>query len=453
MSSSPKITRTPPPRNLSDYVLTKQVGLDLGFTKVPSNAYKQWPDNAGEPGNSAVSTGFSNPIDIGFNFFFNGVNYKRICALENGQAILLDPAYVAPVTPPNPYAGYFYLPEIYDNSLGVYYNSRIASTFGSSGLSPSENRHVVLAPWSDQMYTSFNKLDNVRAGAIYVSGADATTVRNLRYGLTVPDNNTLWDESEYAVRYANISTSEGLALSIRWDVVSGTATSTFDLARLKFELVLFENGTIQFRYAKRSKKNGNIPYRKPYVASGSMGASIGIFANWSGWDFRDFSVGLGYRDEERKIFENGGSIYDAGYSDTGTNLNNDTGTVPYSCNLDPINHWPASDLTFSVFNFSPPRQKRRTNKSVIRVRDSSSFVASDSSFFNDQKTVNFSNQKVQYPSMMPTSYKISNGSSTASAVNLLFKSGSIEITRSITPGLVDTILEDAILESNSRDKP
>ena len=55
--------------------------------------------------------------------------------------------------------------------------------------------------------------------------------------------------------------------------------------------------------------------------------------------------------------------------------------------------------------------------------------------------------------MMPTSYKISNGSSTASAVNLLFKSGSIEITRSITPGLVDTILEDAILESNSRDKP
>jgi len=460
MSASPKSDRSQPARNFKDYTLSKTSRTDLNFMDIPEKSFLPWPDSSGvgDGGLGTQSSSFVSMVQLGFDFKFNGVTYKELTATIAGIAILIDPNSSAKnsVTPGN-----FYINELYPVVTLSHANSLIKSTFGT--IDATNNKHVILALWHDTMCTGFSSLEYAKAGGYaFTPAASSQTVNDLKYGLMIPDNKMLWDEYSYAVRYARTDTPSGKAFVIRWDAMSGlssAALANFDLSRLKFELVLFENGTIQYRYAKRNKGTGNIPFKRPYttaaglappVDEGTVGATIGIFANWSGWNFRDFSVGLGYRDSERKIYENGGSIYDASYSDTGTNYYGDTATVPYTCNLDPLNHWPSQKTTFTIYTFSPPVYRRRQKKAVINLRDSVSFLDRESSAFNDQRTVNFTSQRVQYPSMLPTGYRLSNNDIDPISVIQMYQSGSIETTRTITPGLFDSVFFDSVIDNKKR---
>jgi len=84
------------------------------------------------------------------------------------------------------------------------------------------------------------------------------------------------------------------------------------------------------------------------------------------------------------------------------------------------------------------------------LRESSSFVSDGSSYFNDQNTIPFTSQVVEYPTMLPTSLRSSYNSSQAVYVNELYTSGSIQVTRTLSPGMFDSVLEDALLDGRRR---
>lgn len=444
---------------LDDYTLSRSSHPSLDFTNVPSKKFVQWPDTSGQGGSNGEQfsdlfsgvLGQPTMISLGFKFPFCGVEYTRVAATPAGIAILIDPTYVSPNAPPNDNR-FEMNDDIYDNASEIRYNSRFKSTFAK--------HHVLLSVWSDQMTTicsSWEQMlnDNIGTGST-LSAADA---HSIRHGLIRTNNNTLWNESNYAVRYTRTQTPLGNAFVIRWDVVSGLyavgATYTFDLIRLSFEAVLYENGTIQFKYPKRINSNQRAtPYRPPYstadgFSGGTVGATIGVFANWTGWNFRDFSPGLGYRDQERTLHANGGSSYSVGYTDTGVNVNNDNGIVPYTCNLDPVNHWPAGSRTFTVFTFAPPSPAViKRNRSILRERDALSFATGG--MFDDQKTTIFGTGVVEYPSMLYTGYRQIGNSENPLSVNRLFKSGSIQVSRSVKPGLFEDVFHDAIIEEKNR---
>jgi hypothetical protein len=78
----------------------------------------------------------------------------------------------------------------------------------------------------------------------------------------------------------------------------------------------------------------------------------------------------------------------------------------------------------------------------------------DSSVFNDQKTIPFSdtntNQLIEYPSMIPASMNTVAFGNPYTVADL-FRSGSIQISRVTVPAcLSDSILSDSIIDGKRR---
>lgn len=87
---------------------------------------------------------------------------------------------------------------------------------------------------------------------------------------------------------------------------------------------------------------------------------------------------------------------------------------------------------------------RKQNKSIITIRDESSFISSDSQF-NDLKTVTCNQQSIEYPSMIPSALL-------TSSIQVLSKSSAeictingIRVERTIKPGMFDSSLKDSII--------
>lgn len=444
MSASPKSKRTPPSRRFEDYVLMKSVLPSNALFQIDKKRFTAWPDAAGVGnGLGNWTSGQLRWVDLGFTFNFSGVNYTKVAASEYGIAVLIDPSYSSPYSPPDD--DKLEVDQLYNAS--VRSNSQIASSFGPTG----QNNHVLIAAWHDQMNTGFADYQTVQAGSSAIPAQTAATMNKLIYGLDKPDNTTDWDASEHAVSYARAEDHQGKYFVIKWSVISGLTTSNYEMSRLKFEAAIFENGSIQLRYQSKGDLVGTLSYRPPYsgaAPSGTVGATMGIFANWSGWKFRDFSEGLGYRDDVRSKYVNGGYVYNSSYTDTGVNLNNDIGVAPYSCNLDPAVHWPGRRGMTAIYSFLPPVNRRTQNRTIVAVRDSASIMRNDVSLFDDRKTMicSGSSQVVQYPTMIPVNYRTSYNFEEAVAINQLYQSGSLEVTRSIGPGLVDSVFYDTLVD-------
>lgn len=104
-------------------------------------------------------------------------------------------------------------------------------------------------------------------------------------------------------------------------------------------------------------------------------------------------------------------------------------------------------ISYGDTYYGTNRDNRRRKRTIVSLRDSESFISSDKQF-DDTNSISFVSQVVEYPVMLPTSYS---GSFMSSAVRSeLYKSGSISVTRSISPGLYDSVLRDSILSSKKR---
>lgn len=358
--TTPKSLRQPPQRRFEDYVLTRATSPTISLVEIHDNLFKPCSPALplyGDPGQQGVDDGLSIPLPIGFDFQIDNITYKSFAVCTNGWMVLVDPT-----------TNTFVPTEVL--GLNTYDNTEILSTFSSNA--------ILLAPWFDDLKNVVNNADQL------LSAYGLTKVSRINQGFEpVPPPVNIIKNS---VKYYNDNCSKfGRRLIIRWNSLSNySSPSTI----LRFEVVIYENGKIEFRYASTS----NINVNQSIVTSEN--AAIGIFMPNGVDRFRDFSYGLGYRDSERQQYTFGGVVANNSYTDTsGAN------TVKFTCNLRPMLHWPGLYSAGSMFVFSPPMARRKilprletskiasqiTLPSVIRTGDKR--LGNDIVTFDDRRTL------------------------------------------------------------------
>jgi hypothetical protein len=104
-------------------------------------------------------------------------------------------------------------------------------------------------------------------------------------------------------------------------------------------------------------------------------------------------------------------------------------------------------VAYGDISFGPNRDNRRRKRSIVQLRDSESFVRTDT-LFNDTNVIHFVSQSLEYPSMMPTDYTGPMLNSTARSE--IYMTGSIKFVGPLKPGNFDYVLTDSILNSKRR---
>jgi len=380
---TPDTKRTPPPRLFKNYILTREEGV--GLTQVPAKKFVQVSGIVGAPWSTADSS-FSAQIDIGFNFSINNVNYKKFIVSTNGWLVLVAPG------------GLFSLTDIF-NAATASQNNRILNNFSRD--------HLLIAPWFDDLRNLTDSLEPAYSQSPYPV-TDPETLSNYNKGYlspTVSSQLPNLDPLEFGVRYhLQESSHEGRRMIVRWDSVALVGTNLG--STIRFEVVIQENGVILMNYAPRSTFKDFYVNESTYPDTSS--ATIGIFKNRSTLTFRDFSVGLGYRDAERQQYVYGGAIYNSSYTDN---------TSPYTISLKFSKHWPAPAEKGCTFRFAPPPLLRKVlPRKDIRLLDSESRLPTisrtgdssrsgvESSYYDDRTTVNFVQSVVSYPTTLPRFY-------------------------------------------------
>jgi hypothetical protein len=322
------------------------VDTSAGLTSIRDSQFTQiqspGPDASGGQDNA------SSPIPIGFDFSFDNITYKEFAVSMHGWMVLVDPTQ-----------GYFNTSEV----IGIgtsWLNTRINEMFSSKA--------VLLAPWFD---------DSRALAATPSSLVDVdytySAVNEARYAAGLEPPPISLNAVSHGISYYHDNQSpRGRRLIVRWSILSNFYNATASSV-LKFEVVIYESGTIEFRYTPRTSiaapvygypSSGNKPL--PAVYAGYEGATIGIFMPNGNWRFRDFSVGLGYREGARQEYIYGGFVYTSAYSDTDQSGNptytsggEDFGyTTTYTVNLVPGINWPGLSTEGSIFTFSPPINRR-----------------------------------------------------------------------------------------------
>lgn len=419
MGATSKSLRQPPQRRFENYILTRATSPLVNLVNIPDQLFSP----AGAAGVGYADDALSAPIDIGFNFQIDNITYNKFVACSNGWMALVDPT-----------TGTFSPSEVLDSAVWV--NSAIKATFTSNA--------VLLAPWFDDLRNLANDAQQI------VDIYGQTKVDRIKRGLEPPPAPV--NEVQFAVKYYLDNRSPyGRRLIVRWNSLSDFLNPN---TIIRFEAVLYENGTIEFRYAPRQNINIAIGTSTP------EDATIGIFMPNGTDRWRDFSYGLGYRDTSRQQYRYGGAVVTSGYSDT-----SDGFTRNYTSNLKPFIHWPGLDAAGSMFTFSPPTNRRKVLPRVQSVQRGSKLTlptvartgdsrrGNDPVAFDDRRTLMYVASEfnsasmstvtasilVNAPSMLQRFY----GDTEPSVIGRqnLF-AGDFEFTASIVKGVVDDLIVD-----------
>jgi hypothetical protein len=412
--TTPKSLRTSPPRTFENYTLNRVLDERSGLVHVSDATMRHVPGDASLilTGSYDISQGGANNalsvcVPIGFNFQLGAVTYKNMIVSTNGYVVLADPAAstaVGNVT--NIVNGVLDVSASADNSL-------IRSTISSNSS--------LLCPWFDNMTSVIDDLSK--------SSLSSDDIRRTLEGhLTPPEN---FNPVQYGVlyHYGN-DTHKGRFTAVRWNSQVAPTTGP----TIKFELVLYESGTIEFRYVSRSEIR---------LINNSGRATVGIFVPGVN-RFRDFSKGLGYtRDQHRREYKYGGAVFSSGYTD---------GSAVYTINLQTNLHWPGTDGLGATFVFQPPKARRKVLPRLL-VRDQSARITLPMpvrtgdprsqvkpSTFDDRRSAPFTTGTVvNYPTTLQRFFGGNEGS-----VHLrqdLF-TDDFQFTGSIVPSAVEQFLAD-----------
>jgi len=332
MAGTDVTMRAAPPRRFENYVLTRLVDSSVGLTQVPATSFTQVPGPGAFTKNDAYSgagaggtdDATSNVIPIGFDFQLDGITYKQWVANCNGWMALVDPT-----------TGTFNASEVLSSSVWV--NEGIKATFTSNA--------VLLAPWFDDLRNALSSPSQLTSSPFSYS---STKVSRITQGLEPTP--IFVDSSSYGISYyLDVRSPQGRRLIVRWASVSNYTSPS---SAIRFEVVLYENGTIEYRYTPRLTITA--------AAVAFEGATVGIFMPNGTHRFRDFSVGLGYRETSRHEYAYGGYAYDSTYVDAVPPGNEDYGTsAPYTVSLLPYFNWPGLASAGCVLSFVPPKNRRK----------------------------------------------------------------------------------------------
>jgi len=363
---TPKSLRQPPDRTFENYILT--LSREKGLLKVPEEKFSLVPGNAGKP---RQSSGLSGGVDIGFSFLFDGITYKKFNVSVDGWIVLVDPTTT------------FTASDVLVDSSSPYRNI-IKPTFSAN--------HAFFAVWWSNLINTSD---------------DADSVVSEGYKKGIEPINTRVNPRKFAIRYCNhTSTADGRMLIVRWSSTTPLPYSN----RIEFEIVFYENGKIEFRYAPRKELATS-----SFVTDES--ATIGIFMPNGTYRFRDFSYELTY-DLDRPKYKFGGSISGSYVDSVWNDVTLTYEDVPYGGNLVINDWWPGQQSTGAIFTFQPPLNRRKVLPRLsIKERDARTTLpttartgdrdrsGSDGIRFDDRKSIAYStNALINYPTTLPRFY-------------------------------------------------
>jgi hypothetical protein len=343
MPATPKEERSAPSRIFEDYTLTKVTAPGVGLVDIPTSIMT--PLSGGTDltyfGPYHIGEGYSDDASsaltpIGFDFELDGKTYQHFSANTNGFMILADPEFHVTGTIAN-----LHQHVLVSGTNLTYRNDQVQDTIATDS--------VLLCPWFDDLKTLSDDITKV-------TQYSSQNERMVEEGLAPPP--LAYDQANWGVRvYYDSKSNRGRRTIIRWLVQSNYSSSA--AARLEFEVVLYENGTIEYRY---------IPKRQLRVRTTLVeDATIGIFMPGT-YRFRDFSYGLGYRDDERINNVNGGATYqdNQSFEDNIDGINK-----KYVGNLSPDIHWPGLASAGSILAFQPPKNKRKVLPRLLQQKRNS----------------------------------------------------------------------------------
>lgn len=358
---TPKSLRAAPPRTFEDYILTLTADFSAGLTNIPQEKFTQVPGVGG----SGLTNTISSEIDIGFPLSYDGKTYQQFVVCTSGWMALVAPGFS------------FNYTDVMTDSAD---NTTIKSTF--------TRNHSLFAVWFDNLRNSYE------TPASLSLSANATS--EYEKGLSQP--NPKLNLRKYGIQYyKDNQSSEGRRLIIRWHSLSYYNLTNPSI--LEFEIVLYENGKVEYRYPPKSKL-----FIAPLV---SEGATVGVFMPGGTYRFRDFSYEIGYRTTERSRYKFGGFI---------SGSFNDGGGVPYGAYLNPPDNWPGNGNFGAVFTFQPPLNRRKVLPRDVRRKKDSKItlptVARTGDFrsgkqniiFDDRKSIVYSTKNVNFPTTLPRFY-------------------------------------------------
>lgn len=424
--ATPKELRASPPKKLDNYVASIQklfgdpnTTPDKNFISGKKPITWEWVSLGNDP-----SDGYSVVEPIGFEIEINGKIYKEFSVASCGWMMLRDPEGGSTGT-------YFYNDIIKDDDFGndkIYTNEFIKSNF--------LHDHILLAPWFDANFMTAQTVDEL--SSVYYNAKISPTVAD---DIAAGKDNRNWpyDPLDSGIRYVNGYDKNGKYLLVRWTLSQYNYNN-----RIKFEIALYENGKIEYRYWPIEK------YESSDYASLASRATVGIF--WSGPadenidKFRDFSVLFDYIKNQRTISEYGASEYDAGFYETSDSYA--WSIKPYALNV-PYENWPKNG---AIITFSPPVNpvKILTKRTIGDISNTREIIRKPG-LFNDRKILNFSsvtNRKAHMPSLLPSRLTGEGAIDIGSRLSL-FTSDSLKVMSS---SFSNDIIDNFLLALDAKEK-
>jgi len=355
-------------------------------TRFLSGKYITTGTDLGTPASNEGAFSIIEPI--GFDIEINGKTYKEFSVAMAGWVFLRDPAGGS-TNPVN------FWTDILNAFTNIYDNQSISATFSYD--------HIFLPVWFDRNHSVASSVAALQA-TDYSSIITANVASNIASGINT--SNWPYDKIDYGLRYVNVNDGKrGKCLLVRW-----TASQRYYGNRLKFELALYENGTIEYRYwpIKTFQASNTSP-------ADNSSATVGVFWSQTGKSYlwRDFSPLLDYKKNIRNLSPLGGAIYDSGFTDS---------SAVYADNIN-ANFWPKNG---AIITFSPPAKplKILPKKLISDIASTREIIRYPGSF-DDRKTIPFTtNGSIHMPSMLPGRLLGDTGDINVSLRQALFVSGS-----------------------------
>lgn len=368
-----KALRTPQPKVLNNYVASIKHLNSLAPESVPDTSF--FGSNFISPG-AGTSPSYTTNVSIGFKLTVNNITYDKFSVSEQGWIILQEPGVSSPIA---------------DVMTDVSDNETIFDTFFGN--------HILLAPWFDEAAIPVRTIDSLAVSTEYNSTITTSILNEIKEGKNI--KNWPYHLNDRGVRYKNFYDSQyGKYLLVRW-----TSSQVNFSNKLKFEVAIFENGRIEFRYwPLESFEPGD-------VVGTSSAATVGIFWNGTGVSnkFRDFAPLLSYRTKNSSL---GGAEYDASYTES---------SKPYSNSLT-TNNWPKNG---AVISFSPPAKLIKfLPRKLIGEMSSTREIVRTPGMYDDRKSIAYVSSSIHLPSTLPTKLVGDTGAVDVSLQQHLFVSGS-----------------------------
>lgn len=437
MPSTTKTSRQPPENIFENYTLTKTTTSESGLTNIPDELFTSLPGGTssalawGVPyrriGVPEGSEAISERLLIGFDFHFDQKKYEYFIACTNGWLVLCDPEVNYNIANAGKEQGT--LPTIDDVLTGI---NPVGSLTQFSIRTPGTIKSTItegttlLCPW-------FSDLDNK---------ASEHSLERMEAGLAEYHNSTI-GISRGVMSYVDTSPIYGKRTIIRW------SSHTFDAdledrIPIKFEVVLYENGKIEYRYELKSINFGSFSLQP---------TAVGIFTQGVN-RFRDFSPFLGQHATTRNISQFGGAIYDASFTDS---VNGSP--KPWAGNFNANLNWPAIESRGTVYSFTPPVNKRKVlpkleqNKSnnfklPFKTVSNNNTAIGGFGMFDDRRSLSFTETEISLPSTLPIfKNSLNSDNDLINRVNLY--SNDIKITGSVQKSAI----ENFIRKSQNQESP